>query len=113
MWRFSGADRNGDFAWSSLDDPASYKRVLEKLHEFETMTERDIGLAGCHAVDVSGCCDQAKSRLQEIELDDLDQLYSFRITGAERVWCRTLGNLMLVLWWDPEHRVYPSKLKHT
>lgn len=113
VWRFSSSDRDGAFAWSQLEDPATYKRVMERLHQFETMEERDIIGAGCHAVEIERCCKEARDRLAVIKLDDIDELFSFRITGAERVWCRMQANVMLVLWWDPEHKVCPSLKKHT
>lgn len=113
MWRFSAADKDGPFAWSRLSDPAVYKSVSERLHQFETMDELSIGRSGSHAVDVGSLCKEAKDRLAKIELDDIDELFSFRIDGPTRVWCRPLQGVMLVLWWDPEHQVCPSIKKHT
>ncbi len=34
-WRFGGIDKDGPFAWTSLDDPAEYKDVMERFHCFE------------------------------------------------------------------------------
>jgi hypothetical protein len=112
-WRFSTADRGGPFAWPTLEDASSYKSVSERLHQFETMTEADIAQSGSHAVEISSLSKDARDRLTQIKLDDLDELFSFRIDGPTRVWCRPLGSLMLVLWWDPEHLVCPSNKKHT
>ena len=113
VWRFSAADRGGPFAWSELSDPAEYKAVMEKLHQFETMEETAIRRGGSHPVEPPQLSKAAYDRLVEIKLDDLDELMSFRITGAGRVWCRMSNNVMLVLWWDPTHEVCPSLLKHT
>ncbi|CCG41826.1 hypothetical protein [Magnetospirillum molischianum] len=113
VWRFSSIDRDGPFAWSALDDPAAYKEAMEKLHQFETMEETAIRAQGSHPVEVWQLCKEAQNRLAEIELDDLDALMSFRLTGARRVWCRMDNNMMLVLWWDPGHAVCPSPKKHT
>ncbi|MBY0431511.1 MAG: hypothetical protein K2Q10_09960 [Rhodospirillales bacterium] len=113
VWRFSSADRDGPFAWSGLDDPFTYKDALEKLHQFETMEETDMRRGGSHTVEVWQLSKVAQDRLAAIQQDDIDQLMSFRLTGATRVWCRMDRNMMLVLWWDPEHAVCPSLKKHT
>jgi hypothetical protein len=113
MWRFSAVDRGGPFSWSALEDSALYKAVMEKLHNFETMIETEIRAQGSHPVDLDQLSREARHRLEEIKMDDLDTLMSFRLTGAGRVWCRMSNSLMLVLWWDPAHAVCPSLKKHT
>ena len=56
----------------------------------------------------------ARDRLQKLKLDDIDELMSFRISGKERVWSiRQLNNVMKVLWWDPNHEIYPIRKRHT
>ena len=113
VWRFSSVDRNGLFAWSALTEPETYKDAMEKLHQFETMEETDMRRGGSHPVEISQLCKPARDRLAAIELDDLDELMSFRLTGSGRIWCRMDRNMMLVLWWDPDHAACPSLKKHT
>lgn len=113
VWRFSSADRGGPFAWSALDDPAAYKEALEKLHQFETMEETDMRRGGSHTVEVWQLSKEARDRLAAIQHDDIDELMSFRLTGATRIWCRMDRNIMQVLWWDPDHAVCVSLKKHT
>ena len=48
-----------------------------------------------------------------IRQDDVDELMSFRLDSRGRVWCIQTGNIMRVLWWDPNHEVCPSFKKHT
>ena len=86
---------------------AKLHEVMAKLAEFETMSIGDLHSAGSsHDVAVRLLTREAKRRLEEIERDDLDELYSFRIQARERVWCVKHENIMLVLWWDPNHEVY-------
>ncbi len=106
-WRFSGADKGGPYSWSGLADAARYKEVLEKLHEFEMKTWAAIKGAGSHPIARESLCKDARDRLASIKQDDLDELMSFRVTGTNRVWCIQHENIMRVLWWDPEHAVYP------
>jgi hypothetical protein len=113
VWRFSSIDKGGPFAWTTLTDPAEYKIAMEKLHHFETMEETVIRAQGSHPVPLGNLCKEAQQRLEEIEHDDADELMSFRLDGAGRVWCRIVSRIMTVLWWDPEHKVCPSLKKHT
>lgn len=106
-WRFSGRDGGGPYSWDALSDPSKFKVVLERLHEFETKQWAEILAAGCHPIEVGRLCKDAQTRLGEIERDDLDDLMAFRISGPERVWAIREQNIMRVLWWDPEHQVYP------
>ncbi len=68
---------------------------------------------GSHLVDVDNLASDAKKRLREIGQDDLDQLYSLRISGKKRIWGIREGYLLWFLWWDPFHSVCPSTKKHT
>lgn len=106
-WRFSGRDGGGPYSWETLSEPSKFKAVLERLHEFETKQWSEIIDAGCHPIPKGQLCRDAQRRLSEIERDDLDELMSFRISGPERVWAIREQNIMRVLWWDPEHKVYP------
>jgi len=112
-WRFNAADKNGPFAWSKLDNPEEYKRVIERLTDFETMNERDLENGGCHAISLENLSDEAQKRLRDIQIDDIDELYSFRIRGKPRVFGVHRETYMRVLWYDPDHKVCPAPKKHT
>lgn len=112
-WRFSHADRGGPFAWTSLEDASEHKDIIERLASFETMTENDLSDAGCHAIELHQLCKEAQDRLRELQYDDLDSLYSLRVTGKVRIFCVHHSQVMRVLWYDPKHEVCPSNKKHT
>jgi hypothetical protein len=105
-WRFSGGDRGGPFAWQIGTDQ-KFREVIEKLCEFEGKNWNEITGGGSHTIAVRKLCDQAQERLVEIQMDDLDDLMSLRLSGENRVWCIKSGHIMRVLWWDEEHQVYP------
>jgi hypothetical protein len=112
-WRFTLADRNGPFAWPNLSEPSEYKVAVEHLHQFEQMDAGAIERSGSHFIEIDALSKEAKNRLIEIKLDDLDGLFSFRIQGKPRIFCRTDNGYMDVLWWDPEHQVCPSAKRNT
>ena len=105
-WRFGQADRGGPFAWDIQPD-SKFREVMSKLCEFETKNWSDITRSGSHPIATSDLGDAARKRLVEIEKDDLDELLSLRLAGANRVWCVKNGHLLRPLWWDADHQVYP------
>lgn len=112
-WRFNAVDKEGPFAWTNLRDPHEFKRVIEKLAEFETMSVSQLSEHGCHFVDITALSKRAQQRLMKLKLDDLDALYSLRLTARSRVFCVHRPQYMRVLWYDPEHQVCPSPKKHS
>lgn len=112
-WRFSAVDKNGPFAWTNLHDGHHHKSVIESLASLETMTEAELGQRGCHFIETPKLSKEARDRLAEIRLDDLDEVYSIRVTGKQRVFCVHREGTLDVLWFDPEHAVCPSEKKHT
>jgi len=68
---------------------------------------------GSHTIAVGSLSAEARKRLIEIRQDDIDDVFSLRITGAERVFGIRDQWILRILWWDPEHRVCPSFKKGT
>ena len=87
--------------------------IREKLRNFESMTWGEILGRRHHRVATSALCKQARDRLEALGLDDLEELVSLAIGGTERIWGVLEHNVLILLWWDPEHRVCPSPKKHT
>lgn len=113
-WRFSESDRGGNWAWTKLEDSNKFKKVIERLQEFERKNWNEIISSGSHPIAVGHIVKSARNRLQKIKMDDIDELMSFRLSGKERVWCiRQLNNIMTVLWWDPHHEICPAQERHT
>ena len=42
-----------------------------------------------------------------------DNLFSFRIDGKKRLYGLVYESVFYILWYDREHKICPSKLKHT
>jgi hypothetical protein len=66
-----------------------------------------------HLVRTASLCPEARARLAELRLDDIERLLALHLSGTERVWGIFTKGILTVLWWDPDHKVYPSHLKHT
>ena len=104
-WRFGHVDKGGPFAWDIQPDD-KFREVMSKLCEFENKNWSEITCGGSHAIPTEKPGDEARSRLVEIERDDLDELLSLRLSGPNRVWCTKSGHLLRPPWWDAEHQVY-------
>lgn len=111
-WKFRNTDNGGPFPWSKLSDPEKIAEVIGKLREFEGKNWDDIKKTGSHPIPTYQLVKSAQDRLQQLKLDEFDELMSFRLTGANRAWAYRLPeqqNIMRLLWWDPEHQVYPTE----
>ncbi len=56
---------------------------------------------------------EARKRLDAIGLADMTKISVFRLGGEERLYGFRCDNVFHVVWWDPEHVIWPSHLKHT
>jgi hypothetical protein len=99
------------FGWHQIDGP-TLLGIREKLRSFETMTLSAILGPNHHLVPVESLCKEARERLVELHLDDIE-LLSLRLGATERVWGTLERNIVTLLWWDPLHQVCPSLKKHT
>jgi len=114
-WHLSSLDLDGPWCpRANLTAVHIWSTLYPRLCCFETMQWREIeGASGSHPVQVSDLEKRARDRLVDIQQDDIDELFSLRIGGKERVWGIRDFNVLKILWWDPHHEVCKSKLKHT
>ena len=112
-WSFASVDHDGPFGWDRCTSRADAKDVATKLAQFEGMNQNQLSRQGSHPIPIAQLCREAQDRLRVLKIDDIDELFSLRMTGRKRVFCRLLGDVMRILWWDPEHNVCPSNLTHT
>jgi hypothetical protein len=113
-WRLALIDKDGPWCFSKKITLAKlWEIVLDKCKNFESMTWDAIKKAGSHAVPVDQLIPDAQRRLAQINQNDIDELFSLRVSGAERIWGIRDQAALKVLWWDPEHKICPSQKKHT
>lgn len=105
-------DLEGPWGWNKFD-PLCMQELMQRIFEAQKITWQEIGRNGSHPLAVSKLIPLAQKRLMQIEKDDMDELYSFRISGQKRVWGIQEGKIFWILWWDPKHEVCPSLKKHT
>ena len=103
-------DMEGDWGWFNISSKDKLIEIVEKLKQFETMTWGEIDRnRQSHNITVDRIPTKVKQRLKECKLDDLDTLYSLRLSGRERLWGNRDNEAFYIIWWDPNHTVYPVK----
>ena len=78
------------------------------------MTWQEIfGTTQNHSVKISGLPNNIKAKLEEMGQSDIEELVSLRVAGSPRIWGILENATLKILWWDPNHSIYPAKKKHT
>jgi len=114
-WTDSDADRQGDWSWGPRDwSVADWDGIIHpKLVNFKTMKwfEIEAAVSGTghrmhHSMEIERICDECQDRL--LELDKIDgDIYRFRLGNRRRLWGFRIVSVFHILWYDPEHNVYP------
>lgn len=66
-----------------------------------------------HGHSLTDIAREAQDRLIELDYEAEETIFRFRIQGQLRLWGFRSGNLFRILWYDPEHKVYPVSKKNT
>ncbi len=53
-------------------------------------------------------CEEAQNRWIEIDRGE-DELFRFRTGARSRIWGYREGHVFYVVWWDPDHQIYPTE----
>ena len=113
-WGVSQLDPAGPFG--QIVDPKDVTEILDFLPKIEKLTWDEVlqhrRKGGHHQTEVRLICKEAQRRLKERGIY-AKSLISLRLTGEKRLWGIREGAVFHVLWWDPDHRVYPTKKRHT
>lgn len=114
-WRFGDAEVEGPWGWHRLT-AENVAELHGKLSSIEKMTWGE-AMAGGYPMkmcrlDSSAPRDLVR-RLEDTQRDDIDCLFEIRLTGVMRIWGARRGDVFHLLWWDPEHAVWPSQLRNT
>ena len=114
-WRVGAMEMRDPYGWHHLDAEMMHY-IRDKMRHFEALTWNEILVRDNkhnHRVEVWKLCKDARDRLTELKLEDLEELVSLRLGGRERIWGMLEHNVLIVLWWDPFHDVCPSLKKNT
>lgn len=111
--RFNSVDLEGRWCMGSIDS-GHFRDLLERLRSFESMKCADVFARGSEigkTYTVSKLpAKEARDRLVDLEYDDQTEIARLRISGKRRLYgfLPDGGPDFYVLWWDPEHEIWPS-----
>jgi len=114
-WQIGILQTKEPFGWDVLDEAALHK-IRERLANLESMTWREILIKSKkqhHTIRVAALSTENQKHLREIGQHDVDRLVSLRVSSRERIFGILDKAVLRLLWWDPEHQIYPSPKKHT
>lgn len=84
--------------------------ILPALCNFETMTWHEIKAASggkgvgrgtkSHPIPIEQLSKEAQKRLEELQQDDIEELFSLRIAGKIRVFGIRDRNILKIIWFD-------------
>ena len=112
-WSLVDMDLEGPLGWERAT-AEDLKKILERLRRLETMSWAEIERQkSSHLWDsCDDLCRDATRRLVDLGLDDQDP-YQLQVEGKARVWGFRDGQVFRVLWWDPDHTVFPVPKRNT
>lgn len=111
VWALSAVDREGPWGWRKVTAKAWWDDIFPVLYGLETMTWAEVKSAAGgrrqgtnhHAVPVGEMTREARKRLDKIEKDDLDEMFSLRIDSRKRIYGIREGRVFKPVWYDPFH----------
>jgi hypothetical protein len=115
-WRFTHVDNTKPWGFSSVI-AETLCDILGHLRKFESMTLNEVFHNGGYPgkdYDVEALPNsEALACLEEAGLADQTKIWALRLGGKPRLYGFLLGNVFHVVFWDPEHEIWPAPLKHT
>ncbi len=108
VWRVCDLDLEGDWGWGAASEDA-LRRIVGELKSLESMRWVDIeSRKHTHTMPVTSICAGARARLRKIKNDDVDSIFQLQIGKQGRLFGIRQEHVFRILWWDPEHTVYPT-----
>ena len=113
VWRTHLMDFDGPFGWSSVSADGM-RKIQTSLKSYESMKWQDIdSKKSCGAIelrDVDAKSRAARTRLVAIGYSQFETLYKLRVDTKSRIWGIRDRHVFQLLWWDPDHQVYPMNI---
>ncbi|MGW1993373.1 hypothetical protein [Embleya sp. NPDC001921] len=117
-FRFDRVDVGGPWCLTHIT-PEDHADLIGKLRGFESMTVAEVfsqsGTGpGKDYNNMTQCPNgEAPRRLIALDLEAVDGVSRLRLSGTKRLYGIRRGHEFSILWWDPDHKVWPAPKKGT
>ncbi|MFG3349485.1 hypothetical protein ACGF1Z_31060 [Streptomyces sp. NPDC048018] len=114
-WRFTHVDHESRWGFNRMEASVLCE-VLTKLAGCESMTLNELRTSRRLFKEYelpSGLCKEALDRLAATGRDDQSRIHRLQFTGTQRLYGFLQGSVFHVVWWDPDHEVYPTSPRNT
>jgi hypothetical protein len=119
-WCVNKADLSGSWSWGEDRkwSPEEWDNIIHPpLLEFSKLTWQEIdrfssdtGHKMHHSHEVGDLIDEAQDRWRDLELEQYDSVFRFRMGGQKRrAWGFVVQAHFHFVWWDREHSIYPTE----
>lgn len=117
LFCFYHADRATKEAWQFKPGAKDAAKLADFLCDIGRSTWREIdkmmfnGRPKHHAQELKSITRRAKKDAERQKLPETfgDEIFRFRLGSTRRLWGFRVGRTFHVIWWDPEHKVYPTE----
>ncbi len=110
-WHFECMDEGG--SWPCTH--SILESIKDRLHEYEKRKWSEL-TGSSHPFPIEKIIQRAQERLVQLGHEDYVHLYELDIRrpGQKvRLWGLRKENIFKILWWDPNHEVYPTEKRGT
>lgn len=111
VWRFSDFHDDGPWSFNGVA-PKQVVNLVTKLGDYEKMTIGELFKPGSEhgkAYPTETLPDRASAVLRDAGRDDETEVVRLRLGGKPRLYGILREHVFYVLWYDPEHQVWPSE----
>ena len=121
IWCFNKIDKNGKFAFDLERRDFQHKEVFKKIIDYSNLTWAEIkrqthddGKSKHHGLEIESISNEANKRFNEMHLEEYsDTIFSFAFQNKLRIVGLRENEYFYVLWYDPNHEIYPYNKKHS
>ena len=122
IWVFDMLDNSEEFAFNvqRISENGHLELVFSKMIEYTNLTWAEIkkqthdqsNKSKHHLLDYAGLSKEAAARINKLKLEEYtDSIFSFALQNKVRIIGVRINEIFHVVWYDPDHRFYPSKRK--
>jgi len=100
-----------EFGWDKVSILDFLKKIVQRLQSYEGQVWHDLKHDHrCHPWGLDDIPKECYARLEERQIG-VDELYQIPLGSIPRIIGYKTGYTFYLMWWDPEHKFCPTKVK--